>query len=171
MRKRTRTVANVDIRRAARLSSVRLGKSGRWSAHHRPATFADVHESELNQPQLSRKLRLRPPAPSRIRQRERGVSPCQQLVAAARRIGMARRCGVRVRSVGCWPRWPGWARIVVFVAVVAVASVVPVSLFVSMVRRVSTRTVDCCLEHERQSFEFPWPSSRRTLVLSGVRKE
>jgi hypothetical protein len=33
-----------------------------------------------------------------------------------------------------------------FVAVVAVASVVPVSLLVSMVRRVATRTVDCCLE-------------------------
>jgi hypothetical protein len=30
--------------------------------------------------------------------------------------------------------------------VVAVASVVPVSLLVSMVRRVATRTVDCCLE-------------------------
>ncbi len=38
-----------------------------------------------------------------------------------------------------------------FVAVVAVASVVPVSLLVSMVRRVSTRTVDCCHEHERQT--------------------
>ena len=37
---------------------------------------------------------------------------------------------------------------------VAVASVVPVSLLVSMVRRVATRTVDCCLEHERQTFEF-----------------
>ena len=34
----------------------------------------------------------------------------------------------------------------VFVAVVAVASVVPVSLLVSMARRVATRTVDCCLE-------------------------
>jgi len=42
----------------------------------------------------------------------------------------------------------------VFVAVVAVASVVPVSLLVSMARRVSTRTVDCCLEHERQTSEF-----------------
>src|SRR5215217_2707161 len=41
-----------------------------------------------------------------------------------------------------------------FVAVVAVASVVPVSLLVSMARRVSTRTVDCCLEHERQTSEF-----------------
>src|SRR5215218_10453250 len=38
-----------------------------------------------------------------------------------------------------------------FVSVVAVASVVNVSLFVSMVRRVATRTVDCCLEHERQT--------------------
>src|SRR4029450_8197904 len=42
----------------------------------------------------------------------------------------------------------------VFVAVVAVASVVPVSLLVSMVRRVATRTVDCCLEHERQTSKF-----------------
>jgi len=41
-----------------------------------------------------------------------------------------------------------------FVAVVAVASVVPVSLLVSMVRRVATRTVDCCLEHERQTSKF-----------------
>jgi hypothetical protein len=42
-------------------------------------------------------------------------------------------------------------RISVFVAVVAVAPVVPVSLLVSMARRVATRTVDCCLEHERQT--------------------
>ena len=48
-------------------------------------------------------------------------------------------------------------RILVFVAVVAVASVVPVSLLVSMVRRVATRTVDCCLEHERQTYEFLGP--------------
>jgi hypothetical protein len=46
----------------------------------------------------------------------------------------------------------------VFVAVVAVGSVVPVSLLVSMVRRVATRTVDCCLEHERQTSNLPWPS-------------
>jgi hypothetical protein len=45
---------------------------------------------------------------------------------------------------------------------VAVASVVPVSLLVSMVRRVSTRTVDCCLEDVRQTYEFPWPSPCRT---------
>jgi len=42
----------------------------------------------------------------------------------------------------------------VFVAVVAVGSVVPVSLLVSMVRRVATRTVDCCFEHERQTSNF-----------------
>ena len=41
-----------------------------------------------------------------------------------------------------------------FIAVVAVASVVPVSLLVSMVRRFATRTVDCCLEHERQTSKF-----------------
>ena len=41
-----------------------------------------------------------------------------------------------------------------FVAVVAVASVVPVSLLVSMARRVATRTVDCRLEHERQTSEL-----------------
>lgn len=41
-----------------------------------------------------------------------------------------------------------------FVADPAVASVVPVSLLVSMVGRVSTRTVDCCLEHERQTSNF-----------------
>jgi hypothetical protein len=38
--------------------------------------------------------------------------------------------------------------------VVAVASVVPVSPLVSMARRVSTRTVDCCHEHERQTYSF-----------------
>ena len=41
-----------------------------------------------------------------------------------------------------------------FVAVVAVASVVPVSLLVSMVRRVATRAVDCCRDHERQTSKF-----------------
>jgi hypothetical protein len=56
----------------------------------------------------------------------------------------------------------GWWRIDVFVAVVAVASVVPVSLLVSMVRRVATRTVDCGLEHERQTSNLPWPSPCRT---------
>jgi hypothetical protein len=44
-----------------------------------------------------------------------------------------------------------------FVAVVAVASVVPVSLLVSMARRVARRTVDCCLEHARQTSNLPWP--------------
>ena len=53
-----------------------------------------------------------------------------------------------------------------FVAVVAVASVVPVSLLVSMARRVATRTVDCRLEHERQTSELPWPSPRRTVARS-----
>ena len=46
---------------------------------------------------------------------------------------------------------------VVFVADPAVSSVVPVSLLVSMVRRVSTRTVDCCLEHERQTSNLLGP--------------
>ena len=36
-------------------------------------------------------------------------------------------------------------------------SVVPVSLLVSMVWRVSTRTVDCCLEHERQTSNLLGP--------------
>lgn len=44
-----------------------------------------------------------------------------------------------------------------FVAEPAVASVVPVSLLVSMVWRVSTRTVDCCLEHERQTSNLLGP--------------
>ena len=58
----------------------------------------------------------------------------------------------------------------VFVAVVAVASVVPVSLLVSMVRRVSTRTVDCCLEHERQNSDFLGPPRGERLVVVGVRE-
>jgi len=37
------------------------------------------------------------------------------------------------------------------------ASAVPVSMLVSMVRRVATRTVDCCLEHERQTSNFLGP--------------
>jgi hypothetical protein len=48
-------------------------------------------------------------------------------------------------------------RIVVFVAEPAVASVVPVSLLVSMGWRVSTRTVDCSLEHERQTSNLLGP--------------
>jgi transposase len=52
----------------------------------------------------------------------------------------------------------------VFGAVVAVASVVPVSLLVSMVRRVATRTVDCCLEHARQTSNLPWPSPCRMVA-------
>jgi len=68
------------------------------------------------------------------------------------RIGMARRF-----RRGCGPG-DGWlfgharARIVVFAAVVAVRSVVPVSLLISMVRRVSTRTVDCC--HRARASDF-----------------
>jgi hypothetical protein len=65
----------------------------------------------------------------------------------------------------------------VFVAVVAVASVVPVSLLVSMARRVATRTVDCCLEHERQTSEFAlalpasngcWFGGRRELIMEVI---
>jgi hypothetical protein len=41
-----------------------------------------------------------------------------------------------------------------FVAAATSASVVPVSPLVSIVRRVATRTVDCCLEHERQTSKF-----------------
>ena len=44
-----------------------------------------------------------------------------------------------------------------FVAEPAVASVVPVSLLVSMGWRVSTRTVDCSLEHERQTSNLLGP--------------
>src|SRR5688572_645868 len=40
-----------------------------------------------------------------------------------------------------------------------------------MVRRVATRTVDCCLEHERQTSNLPWPSSRRTSRLLRQRRE
>ena len=58
-------------------------------------------------------------------------------------------------------------RIGVFVAVVAVASVVPVSLLVSMARRVSTRTVDCCHEHERQTYEFLGPPCGEQAVGAG----
>jgi hypothetical protein len=61
------------------------------------------------------------------------------LLARADRDG--RKIDLRVRF-----GQSGWRRIEMFVAVVAVASVVPVSLLVSMVRRVATRTVDCCLE-------------------------
>jgi hypothetical protein len=80
--------------------------------------------------------------------------PSQQRVAAARADRDGQKIGLRVRRLGGWPAGAGGRRISVFVAVVAVASVVPVSLLVSMVRRVATRTVDCCHEHERQNYEF-----------------
>src|SRR5829696_6635153 len=67
---------------------------------------------------------------------------------------MARGWAFGCVRLGGWPAGVGGRRISVFVAVVAVASVVPVSLLVSMARRVATRTVDCCLEHERQTSEF-----------------
>jgi hypothetical protein len=40
------------------------------------------------------------------------------------------------------------------------------SLLVSMVRRVATRTVDCCCEHERQTFEFAFGPPRVEWVAS-----
>lgn len=58
----------------------------------------------------------------------------------------------------------------VFVAEPAVCSVVPVSLLVSMVRRVSTRTVDCCLEHERQTSNLLGPP-RGERCWVGCRRE
>src|SRR5450759_1690438 len=78
------------------------------------------------------------------------VWPSQQLAAASR----TDRDGGRFCS---WVRLGRGRRIVVFVAEPAVASVVPVSLLVSMVWRVSTRTVDCCLEHERQTSNLLGP--------------
>lgn len=80
------------------------------------------------------------------------------------------------RFAACCGRAQGWvrcsdgARMGSFVAVVAVASVVPVSLSVSMVRRVSTRTVDCCLEHERQTLKLLGPprGGRHRRVGRGV---
>jgi len=78
------------------------------------------------------------------------------------RIGMARRLAFGCARLGGWPAGAGGRRISVFVAVVAVASVVPVSLLVSTVRRDATRTVDCCHEQERQTYEFLWLSLHRT---------
>ena len=86
-----------------------------------------------------------------------GEPPSQQRAVAPRADRDGRRFWVGAVRLGS-----GWRRIHVFVAVAAVASVVPVSLLVSMVRRVATRTVDCCLEHERQTSNLPWPSPRRT---------
>jgi hypothetical protein len=62
----------------------------------------------------------------------------------------------------------------VFVAVVAVAFVVPVSLLVSMVRRVATRTVDCCLEQcatRRWWTGWRWETSSPGRRSGGVKLE
>ena len=75
--KRRRTHTNVAVRSGARFWSVRLGESGLRSVHYRSSTFAHVRKSALEQAELSRKLRLRPPTPSGIKRRESGVSPCQ----------------------------------------------------------------------------------------------
>ena len=56
-----------------------------------------------------------------------------------------------------------------FVAVVALASVVPVSLLVSMVRRVATRTVDCCeraVRHEALLIRMEVGDLRRLAVVA-----
>src|SRR5829696_8787888 len=83
------------------------------------------------------------------------------------RIGMARGWAFGCARLGGWSAGVGGRRISVFVAVVAVASVVPVSLLVSMARRVATRTVDCCHEHERQTYEFLGPPRVEQAVGAG----
>jgi hypothetical protein len=70
------------------------------------------------------------------------IAPCQQLAAAVLADRDGRKIGLQVRR----SRVPGRMENLSVRRGVAVASVVPVSLLVSMVRRVATRTVDCCLE-------------------------